>query len=120
MNENMQLVELAQALGDPLRLNILQQLMQGPATVSELMSLTGAAQSKVSNHLAILRERNLVRTTRDKRQIVYALRDASVGQLVEAFSLVAGMAPSRHWKFSQIATARTCYDHLAGRYGVAL
>lgn len=120
MDENKQIVGLAQALADPLRLSILQQLMEGPATVSELMSLTGETQSKVSNHLALLRERNLVCATRDRRQIIYTLRDTSVGQLVESLSLVAGMVPTRHWKSPQLIAARTCYDHLAGRYGVAL
>lgn len=120
MEENTQMVSLAQALADPLRLSILQRLMEGPATVSELMALTGETQSKVSNHLALLRERNLVRATRDKRQVIYALRDASVGQLVESLSAVSGMTPARIWKSPQVIAARTCYDHLAGRYGVAL
>ena len=120
MNEHTTIVELAQALADPLRLSILQQLMEGPATVSELMSLTGQTQSKVSNHLALLRERNLVCAARDRRQVIYRLRDASVGQLVESLSLVAGGLPPKQWKSPQLITARTCYDHLAGRYGVAL
>lgn len=120
MDEYQLIAELAQALADPLRLSILQHLMEGPATVSELMSLTGETQSKVSNHLALLRERNLVNATRDRRQVIYTLRDASVGQLVESLSLVAGAIPTRIWKSPQLITARTCYDHLAGRYGVAL
>lgn len=120
MGESDQLVMLAQALADPLRLVVLQQLMAGPTTVSELQSLTGASQSNLSNHLALLRERNLVRATREGRHIVYSLRDASVGHLVEALTLVAGMVPDRLWKSPQLIAARTCYDHLAGRYGVAL
>jgi DNA-binding transcriptional ArsR family regulator len=120
MGENEQLITLAQALADPLRLVILQQLMEGPATVSELQSLTGEAQSKVSNHLALLRERDLVRATREGRQMIYTLRDASVGQLVESLTVVAGMVPTKLWKSPQLIAARTCYDHLAGRYGVAL
>ena len=120
MKENDQLVTLAQALADPLRLVILQQLMEGPATVSELQSLTGESQSKVSNHLALLRERDLVRATREGRQMIYTLRDATVGQLVESLTLVAGMVPAKLWKSPQLIAARTCYDHLAGRYGVAL
>lgn len=120
MNENDQLFTLAQALADPLRLVILQHLMEGPATVSELQSLTGESQSKVSNHLALLRERDLVRATREGRQMIYSLRDASVGQLVESLTVVAGMVPTKLWKSPQLVAARTCYDHLAGRYGVAL
>lgn len=120
MDENEHLFLLAQALADPLRLVILQHLMEGPATVSELQSLTNEAQSKVSNHLALLRERNLVHATREGRQMIYTLRDATVSQLVESLTVVAGMVPARLWKSPQLITARTCYDHLAGRYGVAL
>ncbi|HEU4782548.1 MAG TPA: metalloregulator ArsR/SmtB family transcription factor [Ktedonobacterales bacterium] len=120
MSESDQLYVLAQALADPVRLAILQQLMEGPATVSELQSLTGASQSNVSNHLALLRERGLVRATREGRQIIYTLRDASVGHLVESLTLVAGMVPARVWKSPQLIAARTCYNHLAGRYGVAI
>lgn len=52
--------------------------------------------------------------------MIYTLRDASVGQLVESLTVVAGMVPAKLWKSPQIIAARTCYDHLAGRYGVAL
>ena len=68
MDKNNQLFSLAQALADPLRLVLLQHLLEGPATVSELQSLTDESQSKVSNHLALLRERDLVRATREGRQ----------------------------------------------------
>ena len=95
MDVNTPVLELAQALADPLRLAILQCLMSGPATVSELMSLTEAAQSNVSNHLALLRERGLVRATRQGRQMVYELHDASVGQLIESLAQIAGGAVER-------------------------
>jgi DNA-binding transcriptional ArsR family regulator len=151
MDANTPVLELAQALADPLRLALLQSLMSGPATVSELMSLSGATQSNVSNHLALLRERGLVRATRQGRQMVYELRDASVGQLVESLAQVAGGAGARATngsslppergenagtrfpqapaavgappfvqKSAPLVRARTCYDHLAGRLGVAL
>ena len=120
MGENDQLSLLAQALADPLRLAMLQHLLEGPATVSQLQSFTGASQPNVSNHIALLREGNLVQATRDGRHIIYTLRDASVGQLVESLTVVAGMSPARLWKSPQLMAARTCYDHLAGRYGVAL
>jgi DNA-binding transcriptional ArsR family regulator len=120
MDKSNQLLSLAQALADPLRLVILQHLMEGPATVSELQALTDESQSKISNHLALLRERDLVRATRDGRQKIYTLRDATVGQLVESLTVVAGAIPAKLWKSPQLIAARTCYDHLAGRYGVAL
>ncbi len=114
------LIELAQALADPLRLTILQHLIGSAATVSELMAITGEAQSKVSNHLALLRKQGLVRVTRQGRHMVYELRDRSVGELIEAMMAVAGAAPERVRKSSPLNKARTCYDHLAGRLGVSI
>ncbi len=120
MDMNAHLLEVAQALTDPLRLIMLQHLMEGPATVSELISVTGAAQSKVSNHLALLRARGLVRTTRLGRQIVYELRSREVAQLLESLTLVTGIVPSKTQKSPLLIKARTCYDHLAGHLGVSL
>ncbi len=120
MSAEQRQLELVQALADPLRLAILHHLMGGPATVSELMTVTGATQSNVSNHLALLRERNMVRATRQGRQMVYDLRDAGVAQLVEALALVAGGALVPEQKSPPLVRARTCYDHLAGKLGVAL
>jgi DNA-binding transcriptional ArsR family regulator len=120
MEYDPKLGEVAQALADPLRLAVLQHLMGGPATVSEIVSVTGESQSKVSNHLALMRERRLVRASRQGRQRVYELRDASVAQLVESLTAVAGAEPTRYRESPPLARARTCYDHLAGRVGVAL
>jgi len=114
------MVELARSLADPLRLAILEQLMGGPATVSELVALSGSTQSNVSNHLAVLRDGGLVRASSLGRQKVYELSGASVARLVEALVAVSGgLSPARPTT-AGIAQARTCYDHLAGRLGVAL
>ncbi|MGH7931795.1 MAG: ArsR/SmtB family transcription factor [Candidatus Binataceae bacterium] len=120
MNTSANILEVAQAMAEPLRLAVLQHLMGGAATVSELVSTLGAAQSKVSNHLALLRRRGLVHTTRHGRQIVYQLRDRSVAELVEALAAVAGARPEVTRKSPPLASARTCYDHLAGKLGVAV
>jgi DNA-binding transcriptional ArsR family regulator len=114
------LVDVARALADLIRLAILQRLMEGPAAVSELVLLTGEAQSKVSNHLAVLRDCGLVNATRVGRQRVYEIPGPSVGQLVESLVVVAGRGPAVTEKSPAIARARTCYDHLAGRLGVAI
>lgn len=112
-------LEIVQSLADPLRLAVLHHLMGGPAAVSELMTATGAEQSRLSNHLAVLRERRLVRATRQGRQVIYELHDRTVGRLVESLAQIGG-APARTVKSAPIARARTCYDHLAGRLGVAV
>src|SRR5207247_5967803 len=119
MDANPRLLALTRALADPLRLAVLHRLMTGPATVSELMAVVGAEQSRLSNHLALLRERRRARTTRQGRHVIYELDDAAVGTLVEALGQIGGAAP-RTVKSVAIAHARTCYDHLAGRLGVAM
>lgn len=122
MEGSQRVIALTQALADPLRLDILRELMGGAATVSELTALLGATQSNVSNHLAVLRERGLVRATREGRQMLYELRDPAVASLIEALAAVAG-APEKRAQprvSSPLTQARVCYDHLAGRVGVAL
>src|SRR5207245_1215556 len=93
MDANPRLLALTRALADPLRLAVLHRLMTGPATVSELMAVVGAEQSRLSNHLALLRERRLVRTTRQGRHVIYELHDAAVGTLVEALGQIGGASP---------------------------
>lgn len=111
---------IAQALADPTRFAIVERLTDGPAAVSELVMLAGEAQSKVSNHLAVLRERGLVSVTRLGRQRLYEIADPSVAQLVESLLVIAGRRPTRLEMSPSLAKARTCYDHLAGRLGVAI
>lgn len=114
------MARIAWALSDPVRLSVMQVLMGGVATVSELVSATGATQSNVSNHLKVLREQGLVRSERRGRQSIYEIPDASVAQLVESLTAVAGGPEAPIFGTDPMAEARTCYDHLAGRLGVGL
>lgn len=120
MNEHQRAAQLAQALADPLRLTVLRHLMGGPATVAELVSLTGATQSNISNHLALLRAQNFVEADRAGRQMIYRIADPTVAQLVESLIVLAGEAPRLARPVAPLAAARTCYDHLAGTIGVAV
>ncbi len=122
MEMQQRVVALTQALADPLRLDILRKLMGGPATVSQLTVLTGATQSNISNHLALLRERGLVRATRDGRQMLYEVQNPGVASLIEALIALAQAPekPAPERVSPPLARARTCYDHLAGQVGVAV
>src|SRR5438876_6878631 len=119
MDVSGRVLAITQALGDPLRLAVLQHLMGGPASVSELMTVVGAEQSRLSNHLAVLRERGLVRASRHGRQVLYELHDRAVARLIESLAQIGG-PPTRAVKSAPVAHARTCYDHVAGRLGVAI
>ena len=52
------------ALSDPLRIRTVRLLAKEPLQVRELQRVVGAAQSRISNHLAVLRRAGLVETAR--------------------------------------------------------
>jgi DNA-binding transcriptional ArsR family regulator len=111
---------IAQALADPLRLVLIDRLLSGPASVAELASVAHASQPKVSNHLAILRERRLVRSRRRGRQTVYELAGGTVADLVELLLSTEERERQQVPASDPLLLARTCYDHLAGKLGVQI
>jgi DNA-binding transcriptional ArsR family regulator len=113
-------IRLLRALEDPIRLAITRRLMAGAANVSELVELTGASQSKVSNHLALLRGAGVVAGERLGRRVTYTLANAEIAGVVEAIESACAAPLRRLEPIPDIALARCCYDHLAGKLGVAL
>lgn len=119
------IAEIAALLGEPTRANIVAALMGGQAlTATELALVAGIAPSTASGHLAKLVEGRLLDTIRRGRNRYYRLASQRVAALLEALMAVAVEGPTRHRPRSlrdeALATARTCYDHIAGRLGVAL
>jgi DNA-binding transcriptional ArsR family regulator len=111
---------IARALGEPLRIQILAKLLGGPATVADLVAQTDSTQPNTSNHLTVLRDAGLVKGDRAGRQVRYRLAGAPVAELVEAIVAVSAPKSRRPPPMSPMAEARMCYDHVAGRLGVAL
>lgn len=94
--------ELLRALSNPHRLLILCELMDGERTVSELEAVASLSQSALSQHLAKLREGELVATRRDAQSIYYSLADKRVARLIsllhELFCGASKPRPSRRSK----------------------
>src|SRR5205807_3703007 len=67
------LVTLFQALGDRTRLRLLNLLAGGELCVCYFVALLGAAQPKISRHLAYLRRSGLVEARRDGKWMHYRL-----------------------------------------------
>jgi DNA-binding transcriptional ArsR family regulator len=65
--------DLLGAMANASRLMILCQLADGEKSVSDLQPLIGLSQSALSQHLAILRRKHLVRTRRAGQSIFYSL-----------------------------------------------
>ncbi|MBI4259436.1 MAG: winged helix-turn-helix transcriptional regulator [Actinobacteria bacterium] len=69
-------------LGDPTRLRIVELLLVGERTVSELVDLIGAPQGRISNHLACLKWCRVAEGERRGRTVVYRLSDPRLGELL--------------------------------------
>jgi ArsR family transcriptional regulator len=85
-NEISQLhANLCSALSDANRILILYALADSPRTVNDLARAIGIGQSAASRHLKILRERGLVRASRQGPSVEYSLADR---RLIEALDLL--------------------------------
>jgi len=120
MSEMQAAAALARLLGDATRLRLLRTLILHESTVSELLAATDASQSNLSNHLRLLREDGLVTAERQGRQIVYQIATPAIAELVDALFMAVGNEQSGPPPTGPLANARTCYDHLAGKFGVTL
>ncbi|MCT9011362.1 ArsR/SmtB family transcription factor [Streptomyces rhizosphaerihabitans] len=122
------LAALAGLLADETRAGFLLTLLDGRAsTAGELARQAGVAPSTASEHLGKLVAGGLLAEERQGRHRYVRLADAGVAQLVE--DLAAQVAPGAAERprtlreaaaGSAMARGRTCYDHLAGRLGIAL
>jgi DNA-binding transcriptional ArsR family regulator len=68
-------------LSEPSRLRLLQALMSGPMTVTELVEATGMKQGNVSKQLGILYATQLLTRTREGNFIRYSIGDDTIIQL---------------------------------------
>lgn len=125
MTDGPYIAETAALIGDPARSNMLVALLGGRAmTATELGLEAHVAPSTASGHLARLVGGKLLSVTARGRHRYYRLASPRVAQVLEEIMSLACDGPSRHRGKSRcdeaMARARTCYDHLAGKLGVAL
>lgn len=86
--------EALKLLANEQRLMVLCRLSQGESSVGELVALTELSQSSVSQHLARLREGDMVSTRREGTTIYYRLADARVEALIDALCDSFGPRPA--------------------------
>jgi len=114
---------MAALIGDPIRANILWALLDGRAyTASELAVTVDTTPQNLSMHLSKLIKADLLSVEIQGRHRYYAFSRPEVAYAVES---LAGLLPAKPKEAAvkedpPIRTCRTCYDHLAGRVGVAL
>lgn len=127
MATNALFAEVATLAGDPARAGMLHALMDGRAlTASELARVAGVTAQTASNHLSRMVTAGLLSVEKQGRHRYHRLASPDVAQMMESIMRVASdLAPTQRRiavgpRDAALRRARTCYDHLAGRLGVAL
>jgi DNA-binding transcriptional ArsR family regulator len=127
MATNARFAEVALLAGEPTRAGMLHALMDGRAlTASELAHVTRITPQTASGHLARLAAAGLVYVEKQARHRYHRLASLAVAQMIESIMRVASgleamrPAPVTGPRDAALRAARTCYDHLAGKLGVAL
>lgn len=75
-------------MSHPERLLMLCRLDEGEASVTELVDLSGLSQSAVSQHLAMLRDENVVTIRGEAQTRFYSLKDPIVREIIHALCLI--------------------------------
>ena len=119
------IVPAASLLAEPTRAAMLTALLDDrPLAAGELARLAGVSPATASAHLARLLHGGLVTVISQGRHRYYRLAGPEIAAVMEALAHLSPVTPVRSLRQSQdaaaLAEARTCYDHLAGRAGVAL
>jgi DNA-binding transcriptional ArsR family regulator len=119
------LAAVGSVLADPARAKVLLALADGrslPASV--LAREAGVAASTASHHLGRLVDAGLLAVTTRGKYRYFTLAGPQVGALIEAVGRVAPTQPitslRQGTRAHAVRYARCCYDHLAGRLGVAV
>jgi DNA-binding transcriptional ArsR family regulator len=127
MATNARFAEVAMLAGDLARAAMLHALMDGRAlTASELARVGGVTPQTASEHLGRLVSGGLIRVEKQGRHRYHRLASATVARMMEQIMQVASDLEVARPKVmtgprdAALRAARTCYDHLAGRLGVAL
>lgn len=127
MTGTVDLAAIARLLGDPSRSQMCLALMHGFdrfATAGELARCAGIGPSTASEHLSQLVAGGLLKVDKQGRHRYFRLKNHQVAEALEALIVLAPAVPVTSLRQSreaeQLSAGRTCYDHLAGRLGVAV
>ena len=127
MASNARFAEVAALSGDPARASMLNALMDGRAlTATELAGVAGITAQTASGHLARMTSVGLLHVEKQGRHRYHRLASPAIARMLESIMQVAAeLEPDRKRltvgpRDAALRKARTCYDHFAGRLGVAL
>ena len=98
------LAEVAKALGHEHRVELIEQLAQGPRSVEALAERVGLTVANASQHLQHLRRAGLVTTQRDGKRVVYRLSDEVETDIVSLLGALRHVAEHAVASMERIVT----------------
>lgn len=125
MNTN-HIARIASLVGEPARAAMLLQLMDGRLlTATELAKAGRVSPQTASRHLAQMVEAGLMCVEQRGRHRFHRLASADVAKMLEGMMQIAGELPAQRRvavgpRDDTLRMARLCYDHVAGRLGLAM
>ena len=120
--------ELAALMGEPTRTAMLMVLADGRAlTAGELAKVAGVTPQTASGHLTKLTEAGLLQVRPSGRHRYFRIPSKEVADTLEGLFRIAtgplqigGNGPRTGPRNTEMVRARSCYDHIGGKLGVAL
>lgn len=127
MNTN-QIAHIASLVGEPARTAMLMELLDGRSlTARELAGAGNVSPQTASRHLALLVEGGLLQVEQHGSRRYHRLASGDVARVLEGITQLAAQNRSTARcavvpgpKDAAMRLARSCYDHVAGRLGVAI
>jgi len=90
-------------LGDPTRLKILELLLGGEKSVTDLVQCLKVQQGRVSNHLACLKWCGYLTTASKGRYTVYRIADQRVKRILQLSRAIVAKNAEHLWACTRIA-----------------
>lgn len=85
------------AIAHPLRLKILCVVGDAEVCVQDIVEAVGTSQSNISQHLAILRDKDVLQTRKDANRVFYSISDQRTLQLIGLMREVfCGVSPTKN------------------------
>lgn len=117
--------QIAALLGDPVRARMLFALLDGKELSASEMAFRGEASPQAASaHLFKLVDGGLINVRHVGRHRLFCFASEDVAHAIEALATIAPALPvtslTEDRAMQRLRRARSCYDHLAGRLGVAI
>jgi DNA-binding transcriptional ArsR family regulator len=95
--------EIFQALAHPTRVALVEALASGEMSAGSLIDQLGLEQANASQHLAVLRAKQVVTARRVGNQVLYALRDPVLSEILVLL---------RQYFYSHLSEAQSMLDEM--------